>query len=159
MSFHHIKVFCFLALLRVRNLQRLFLPLQLIQWELCITLIHYKDTEQKVKCLLIWASEMFVYIKLARRVVLFGDYNTNQQVQFKRNVFEYQDYSTSLHKCFHRKKIYQWSLACLSSTVGFFICLLFSLRKTNQTSYLVFQIHELEIMLKKAYIPLLAVLL
>lgn len=67
-----------------------------------------------------------VYIKLAR-ILLFGDYNSNQQVLFKMNVLEYQDYFTFLHKCLHRKnKSVIISLLVYLQQWVFFICLLFS---------------------------------
>lgn len=93
-----------------------------------------------------------VYIKPARIVVLFGDYNNNQQVLFKMNVLEYQDYFTFLHKCFHRKnKSVIISLLVYLQQWVFFICL------PNQTPYLVFQLHQLKITLKKACIAFLAI--
>lgn len=64
---------------------------------------------------------------MAKIVVLFGDYNNNEQVQFKRNALEYQDYFISLHKqTFSLKKISVIiSLLVYPPQQFYFNCLLF----------------------------------
>lgn len=114
------------------------------------TLLHDKDTE------LHWNVCSHLYIKLARIAVLFGDSNNNK-VQFKRNALEFPDYFTSLQKQMFslkkRKSVIISLLVYLPQWFFLFVCYSFF----KKPSYLVFQLHQLEIMLKKACIPFLAI--